>query len=118
MHGRRAEGGEGGGRRGAFVNMLSHRDDLLHGQAFWAKAAILRAQAPAVAEVGLHAVLAVRRASSAPASLSAALAKAVATDASGLSVLATFVLVRVGVRVAARGPLVDAFGQPIRKEWR
>jgi len=77
--------------------MPSHRNDLLQSQASWAKPAIRGAKALAVAVVGLHAVLTVRRAGSAPAGLSAALAKTVATDAGGLGVLAAFVLVRVGV---------------------
>ena len=98
--------------------MPSHRNDLLQRQASRAKPAIRGAKALAVAVVGLHAVLAVRRSGPAPAGLSAALTKAVASDTGGLGILAAFVLVRVGVREAVRGLFIDAFGQPIRKERR
>ena len=91
---------------------------MLQRQASGAKPAVRGAEALAVAVVGLHAVLAVCRAGSAPAGLSAALTKSVATDAGGLGILAAFVLVRVGVREAACGLFIDAFRQPVRKQRR
>ena len=94
-------------------------NELLQCETRRTEAAELLAEALAVAVIGLHAALvAVVGAGSAPASLTAALAEAVATNTRGASPLSAFVLISVCVLEAARlgRVLCDPLRQPVRNQ--